>query len=48
MVPDGMITGLMALADDMRQKSNKLLKHQLKRGIRMRICWHESEMYRFA
>ena len=36
------------LADDVRQKSNKLLKHLLKRGIRVQIYWHESEMYRFA
>ena len=48
MVSDGVITGLIILADDVRQKSNKLLKHLLKRGIRVQIYWHESEMYRFA
>ena len=48
MVPDGVITGLIILADDVRQKPNKLLKHLLKRGIRMRIYSHEIEMYGFA
>ncbi len=36
------------LADHVHQKSNKLLKHLLKRGIRMQIYLHESEMCRFA
>ena len=48
MVPDDVIAGLTILADDVRQKSNNFLKHLLKRGIRMRIYWHEIEMFGFA